>query len=197
MAKLYFRYGAVGSAKTMNLIAVAHNYQQQKKRVFLIKPALDVRFGKDQIRSRAGLEKQADLLLAADAQINRALVVDMNCILVDEVQFLIPDQIDELRDIATTLDVPVICYGLRADFRTRLFPGARRLLELADSIEEIKTTCAFCNRKGVFNLRLRDGKPSLDGPVVELGTEDMYQPSCPRFYHERLGRWGDNSAPAP
>ncbi len=196
MAKLYFRYGAVGSAKTMNLIAVAHNYQQQKKRVFLIKPALDDRFGKEQIRSRAGLEKQADLLLAADQRIDRAMVAGMNCVLVDEVQFLTPTQIDELRDIATTLDVPVICYGLRADFRTRLFPGARRLLELADSIEEVKTTCAFCNRKGIFNLRLRDGQPSLDGPVVELGTEDKYQPACPRCYHERLGRWGDPGAPA-
>ncbi len=194
MAKLYFRYGTVGSAKTMNLIAVAHNYQQQDKRVFLIKPSLDDRFGKQQIRSRAGLEKQADLLLAADQLIDRAAVTGADCILVDEVQFLQPAQIDDLRDIATNLGVPVICYGLRTDFRTRLFPGARRLLELADSIEEVKTTCAFCNRKGIFNLRIRDGKPSLDGPVVELGLEDKYQPACPRCYHDRLTKWGTPEA---
>lgn len=194
MAKLYFRYGTVGSAKTMNLIAVAHNYQQQNKKVVLVKPALDDRFGKDHIRSRAGLEKQADVLLARDQRIDRAGLAGTSCILVDEVQFLDPAQIDDLRDIATRLDIPVICYGLRTDFSTRLFPGSRRVLELADSIEEVKNTCAFCNRKGIFNLRLRDGKASLDGPVVELGADDKYQPACPRCYLERLQRWGNPEA---
>ncbi len=130
MAKLYFRHGTVGSAKTMNLLAVAHNYQAQGKRVVLIKPALDDRFGQGTIRSRAGLEKAADLLVANDSILDLATFAGAACALVDEAQFVSPSVIDQLRTISRDLDVPVICYGLRTDFRTHLFAGAKRLLEL-------------------------------------------------------------------
>jgi thymidine kinase len=186
MAKLYFRYGTVGSAKTLNLLAVAHNYRQQNKRVLLFKPALDTRFGPHDIRSRSGLAKPADLLLEPDSVIDRARLEGVHCILVDEAQFLSTAIVDQLRDISTVQNIPVICYGLRTDFRTNLFDGSRRLVELADSIEEVKTTCAFCTRKAVFNLKLADGQPSLDGPSVEPGLEEKFLPACAGCYRERL-----------
>jgi thymidine kinase len=182
MAKLYFRYGTVGSAKTLNLLAVAHAYQQQDKRVFLIKPRIDTRFGAEVIRSRAGLTRDADLLVDEDSQLDLVVLRAYQCILVDEAQFLAPKVIEQLRQVTRLLDVPVICYGLRTDFRTRLFPGAQRLMELADALEEIKTTCAFCNKKAVFNLKLLDGRPTQAGPTVELGTEEKYLPTCCHCY---------------
>lgn len=188
MAKLYFRYGTVGSAKTLNLLAVAHNYQQQDKRAFIIKPELDVRFGRDLVHSRAGVEKRADLLVSAETVLDLATLEGIDCVLVDEAQFLSPALIEQLRAVARDLTIPVICYGLRTDFRTSLFDGARRLLELADSIEEIKTTCNFCNRKAVFNLKLADGVPTVAGPTIDLGTEEKYLPACACCYHEQLER---------
>lgn len=187
MAKLYYRYGTVGSAKTLNLLAVAHNYGSQSKRAILIKPELDTRFGRLQIKSRAGLEMKADILVGPDTTIDLDQLSGTHCILVDEVQFLSPRFIDQLREIATHLGIPVICYGLRTDFRRNLFPGAQRLLELADSIEEIKTTCAYCNKKAVFNLRIINGTPTLSGPSVDLGLEDKYLPACSKCYDNKLG----------
>lgn len=186
MAKLYFRHGTVGSAKTLNLLAVAHNYQQQGKNVLIMKPALDDRFGAKFVKSRAGLEKEADLLLHPDSTIPMGELRDIDCVLVDEAQFLSPDVIEQLRDIATELGVPVICYGLRTDFKTHLFPGAARLMELSDSIEEIKTTCAFCNRKAIFNLKFKDGVPTQVGPSVDLGAEEKYLPACSPCYQQKL-----------
>ena len=185
MAKLYFRYGTVGSAKTMNLLAVAHNYQQQGKTVVLIKPKLDTRFGANAIKSRAGLEKDAHLLVTDDTVLDRNQFRDAACVLVDEAQFLSAAFIDQLRAITLELNVPVICYGLRTDFRTQLFDGARRLLEVADAIEEIKTTCYFCNRKAVFNLKLINGQPTVAGPSVDLGAEDKYLPACAACYAQK------------
>ncbi|MCK5799293.1 MAG: thymidine kinase [Deltaproteobacteria bacterium] len=190
MAKLYFRYGTVGSAKTLNLLAVAHNYAQQNKRCYIIKPALDDRFGRETVASRAGLEQPADLVLETDAPLNLGDLAGVDCVVVDEAQFLSPAQIDELRGVTTNLNVPVICYGLRTDFRVGLFPGSRRLLELADAIEEIKTTCHYCNRKAVFNLKLADGKPTLAGPTIDLGTEEKYLPTCSHCFHDKLREAG-------
>lgn len=186
MAKLYFRYGTVGSAKTLNLLAVAHNYERQGKRVLVIKPAFDERFGAAEVVSRAGLKRAADLALA-DGDVPSAVhAAEADCVLVDEAQFLDAEQIEVLRDWTRELDVPVICYGLRADFRTELFEGSRRLLELADSIEEIKTTCAWCNGKATQNLKLVDGVATREGPAKELGAEERFQPVCYRHYRERL-----------
>ncbi|GEM_PF-171075 len=187
MAKLYFRYGAMGSAKTMNLLAVAHNYEQQGKHVVMIKPALDDRFGADLIRSRAGLERKADICVQSDTVFDYAQFKNIDCIIVDECQFLSEFVIHQLRNITVDLDIPVICYGLRTNFMTRLFEGSKRLMEVADAIEEVKTTCAYCNRKAVFNIKLKHGNACASGEEIELGAEDLYQPTCCRCFEARIG----------
>jgi len=193
MAKLYFRHGTMDSAKTLNLLAVAHNYRKQQKRVLLVKPWVDDRFGRATIASRSGLEAEADVLVRSPDDLPPGVFEGLDCVLVDEAQFLAPDVVDVLR--AATLDpgVPVICYGLRTDFRTRLFPGSARLLELADTIEEVKVTCQFCDKKAVFNLRHRGGRAVTDGPQVQLGADDDYAPVCWGCY---AGRTAAAEAPA-
>jgi thymidine kinase len=186
MAKLYFRYGTMDSAKTLNLLAVAHNYRKQGKRVALLKPALDDRFGAKTIASRSGLEAEADMLLQPNSRLDPTRLQGLDCILVDEAQFLSPTVIDQLRMLTLVQDIPVICYGLRTDFQTRAFPGAQRLLELADSIEEVKVTCQFCGRKAVFNLRSIDGRAVVDGEQIALGDEE-YAPVCWRHYVDQVG----------
>lgn len=186
MAKLYFRHGTMGSAKTLNLLAVAHNYRAQGKRVLLLKPKLDDRFGARDVASRAGLRAEADLVVEADTELDPRAFAGVDCVLVDEAQFLSPRVVEQLRTLTKTHDVPVICYGLRSDFRTRLFPGSQRLLELADAIEEVKVTCQFCNRKAIYNMRFTDGKPTLAGAQVELGAEERYAPVCFKCWDERL-----------
>jgi len=186
MAKLYYRYGAVGSAKTLNLLAVAHNYRRQGKKISLIKPELDTRFGKEKIKSRAGLEKQADVLVKPDTTLDFKEFSNVSCILVDEAQFLSEYLINQLREISITLHIPVICYGLRTDFKSKLFEGSRRLMEVADSIEEIKCTCNFCNKKAVMNLKHVDGLATVEGPSVQLGCEELYFPSCFGCYTKQV-----------
>jgi thymidine kinase len=163
MAKLYFRYGTVGSAKTLNLLAVAHAYNQQNKKVLVIKPSLDDRFGLAHEKFKG-----------------------VNCVLVDEAQFLSSSVVDQLRAISIQLDLPVICYGLRTDFRTDLFEGARRLLEVADEISEVKTTCFFCDSRALFNLKFANGKPTREGPAIDLGAEEKYLPACARCYSKHF-----------
>ena len=181
MAKLYFRYGAMGSAKTLNLLAVRHNYVQQGKRVLLIKPALDNRFGENIIKSRAGLEHEADMLVMPDTILNEDDFRGLSCVLVDECQFLSPQVVDQLRELTRTLNLPVIAYGLRTDFRAHLFEGSKRLME------EVKTTCRYCNRKAVFNLRHNAKEEAIiDGPTVLLGDEEFYSPTCYPCYHEKI-----------
>ena len=187
MAKLYFRHGTVGSAKTLNLLAVAHNYERQGKRVLVLKPAIDDRYGPEAVRSRAGLDRLADRLVGDDGRLDLPDLAGISCILVDEAQFLPEEAIDALHDVAWRDGIPVICYGLRSDFRRRLFPGSRRLLELADAIEEVKTTCHRCEKKAVFNLKLGPGgDASTEGPSVKLGFEETFQPVCARCYAESV-----------
>ncbi len=188
MAKLYFRHGTVGSAKTLNLLAVAHNYRQQGKKIILIKPNLDVRFGKERIKSRAGLEMDADILITDETSLRGVDYAGVSCILVDEVQFLSAKVIEELRRIALEFDIPVLCYGLRTDFKSRLFEGSQRLLELADSIEEVKATCHYCNRKSIMNLKHVNGLATSEGPTVELGAEEKYFPTCYKCYRRELDK---------
>ena len=187
MPKMYFRYGAVSSAKTLNLLAVAHQYERQGKRVVVIKPATDTRHSVRGVVSRAGLERDADVIVGDGAELEPHVFLGAACILVDEAQFLSPAVVDQLRELTRHADVPVIAYGLRTDFKGHLFEGSRRLLEVADSIEEIKTTCAYCNRKAVFNLKLVDGKPTAEGPAVELGGDELYRGVCYSHYREQLG----------
>ena len=182
VAKLYFRYGTMDSAKTLNLLAVAHNYRKQGKNVLLVKPRVDTRFGPTTIASRSGLRADADLVVDEDSRLIAKDFVGIDCVLVDEAQFLSPDLIVDLRRITVDPGVPVICYGLRTDFRTRLFPGAARLMELADRIEEVKVTCQYCGGKATCNLRLVGGVAATDGPTVLLGGDEQYVPVCWKHY---------------
>ena len=184
VAKLYFRYGTMDSAKSMNLLAVAHNYRKQGKRVLLMKPRLDTRFGSAKISSRSGLEAEADVLIDDDSVLDPADFANLDCVLVDEAQFLPPTAIDDLRRITIDPGVPVICYGLRTDFRTHLFAGSQRLMELADAIEEVKVTCQYCHRKATCNLRFVNGTPTVRGPQIQLGAEEHYAPVCWGHYDE-------------
>ena len=187
MPKLYFRYGAMSSSKTANLLMVAHNYKQQGKKVLLIKPLIDERFG-TKIKSRCGLESETDYLLEKDdlylKKINTKILEELDAILVDESQFLSKEQVNSLRYLS--YKVPVICYGLRTDYKTNFFEGSKRLMEIADTIEEIKTTCYFCNKKAIVNLKHRNGEIIKDGSDnIELGTEDKYLCSCYECWHNR------------
>jgi len=181
MPKLYFRHGTMNSSKTANLLMVAHNYRAQGKNVILMKPSIDNRFGENVISSRAVQGMEADIIIDPKDSV---FYIDHNvqCILVDEAQFLSGNNVDGLREL--TRFVPVICYGLRTDYRSKLFSGSKRLLELADSIEEIKTICVKCNNKAIINAKFYysedDRKIILkngDG-AVELGAEERYQPMC-------------------
>jgi thymidine kinase len=185
MPKLYFRYGAMNSSKTANLLMVAHNYQSQGKKVLLIKPNIDDRFGKNIIKSRSGIEKEANYLLDKEdynlREIDGSILEKTDAILVDEVQFLTTEQINTLRELAKFC--PVICYGLRSDYKSQLFEGSKRLMEIADSIEEIKTICNFCNKKAIMNMKYaivngieKSIKNGSDNP--ELGAEDKYLGVC-------------------
>lgn len=176
----------MGSAKTLNLLAVAHSYQSQNKKVLILKPRLDTRFGEQTVRSRSGLEKPADILLDTGTKLDRKTLENISCLLVDEAQFLSTDVVEHLREITTELDIPVICYGLRSDFKTNLFEGSKRLLELADNIEEVKSTCHYCNKKAVFNIRLVNGKIAKEGPSIQLGAEETYLPICPSCFSKKL-----------
>jgi thymidine kinase len=195
MAKLYFRYGTVSSAKSMNLLAVVHNYEAQNKKAVLLKPKLDDRFGVEKVRSRAGLERLADIVV--DEHSHHSLSLDefenASCIVVDEAQFLTPEFVDLLRVITIDLNIPVICYGLRTDFKRELFAGSKRLLELADSVEEIKTVCNYCNSKAVYNLKVLNGNPTIEGPQIDLGTEEKYLPVCGFHYDRKLSHYVDDS----
>ncbi|MDX2093650.1 MAG: thymidine kinase [Kofleriaceae bacterium] len=184
MAKLYFRYGTMDSAKSLNLLAVAHNYKKQGKKVLLMKPRLDVRFGATTIMSRAGLEAEADMMVDEDTQLDPRDFAGIDCVLVDEAQFLPPAVIEDLRRITVDPGVPVICYGLRTDFRTKLFPGAQRLMELADAMEEVKVTCQYCQKKAICNLRFVNGTPTVRGPQIQLGADEQYAPVCWAHYDE-------------
>lgn len=175
MPKLYFRYGTMNSSKTMNLLMVSHNYEQQGKKVIVIKPEIDTRFGANNIKSRTGIQRDADIIVGENDNI--IIERDVACVLVDESQFLHPDQIDQLRRIS--MYVPVICYGLRTDYRSKLFPGSKRLMELADSIEEIKTTCVKCPKKSIINMKCIDGRVIKTGNGdPDLGCDEKYLPVC-------------------
>ncbi len=188
MAKLYFRHGTVGSAKTLNLLAVAHNYRNQGKKVLLMKPDLDTRFGREKIKSRAGLEMEADVLIKDLDSVRSIDYKEIDCILVDEAQFLSAQVIEEFRRITLDSDIPVLCYGLRTDFRSNLFVGSKRLMELADSIEEVKATCHYCDRKSIVNLKHVNGVATCEGPTVDLGADEKYFPACYKCYRKEINK---------
>lgn len=185
MSKLYFRYSAMNAGKTTQVLQVKFNYEERGQRVLLIKPSIDTREGTAPIlKSRIGLESECSLL-GADQKI-MDLVSDQNwdCILVDEAQFLTKEQAQELARIVDEENIPVLCYGLRSDFRGELFPGSAVLMALADSIEELKTVC-WCGRKALMNTRVQDGKAVYEGAQVQIGGNESYISLCRK--HWRTG----------
>ena len=182
MAKLYFRYGAMGSSKTANAIMVWYNYQERGQNALLIKPAVDTRDGVHTMWSRSGLTAACVLFDDIDWDAVKRHVYD--CLIIDEAQFLSTEQVDSLLPIVDEYHVPVICYGLRTDFRGDFFPGSARLLARADTIEEVKTIC-WCGKKATNNARL-DGKGGITkvGDQVVLGASDKYIGLCRKHWME-------------
>lgn len=187
MAKLYFKYGAMGSSKSAQALITQFNYEELGMTVWLIKPSVDTRDGADIIRSRIGLERTAQIITPEQdivEEYKRAGKCDV--IISDEAQFFTPAQIDQLRTLVDEEDVPVLCFGLRTDFLTHFFPGAQRLMELADSITEIKTVCA-CGRKATVNARI-DGRGHIvtEGSQILLGGNDSYVAMCHKCWKEKI-----------
>lgn len=203
MAKLYFRYGAMNSGKSTALLQAAFNYEERDQRVLLAKPEIDTK-GTDEIISRLGVGRTVDFLVPPQAQLRelytlhaRAEAEDalftpeqvkpVACLLVDEAQFLTPEQVDDLLRIAVLDDVPVLAYGIRTDFRTRAFPGSARLMDLSHSLEELKTICR-CGRKALFNTRKQGENFVFDGDQVAIdGDEVTYESLCGSCYLEAGG----------
>lgn len=181
MAKLYFRYGVMGSSKSAQALITKFNYEEQGMRVWLIKPAADTRYGTDIVRSRIGLEQKGDVITEDMNlyEIFRDREKEFNDVIIaDEAQFLTPAHIEQLRDIVDNYNVPVFCFGLRTDFRTKMFPGSARLFELADSVSELKTVCT-CGGKAMVNARI-DGEGNIitEGAQIMLGGNESYRPMC-------------------
>jgi thymidine kinase len=213
VAKLYFRYGAMNSGKSTALLQAAYNYEERGQRVLLAKPAIDTK-GADQIESRLGVTRPVDFLIAPGESARQlfrarrarvregdeALIPgegssDVACLLVDEAQFLTPDQVDDLFRIAVEDGIPVMAYGIRTDFRTEAFPGSRRLLEIAHALEELKTICR-CGRKALFNGRVIEGRFVFDGDQVAIDAATAavrdehfvtYESLCGACYLEESG----------
>ena len=187
MAKLYFKYGAMGSSKSAQALITKFNYEELGMSVWLIKPSIDTRDGAEIIKSRIGLKCSAQVITPEDdicAMYREAGKHDV--IIADEAQFLTPIQIDQLRTIVDEEDLPVLCFGLRTDFLTHFFPGAQRLMELADSITEIKTVCA-CGRKATVNARIdENGRVITEGSQVLIGVNDRYVAMCHKCWMEKI-----------
>jgi len=184
MAKLYFKYGAMGSSKTAQALITKYNYEENDLQVWLIKPSADTRDGVQKLRSRIGLEATVDVIgpdVDIYARFLGSKVRFCNVIICDECQFLTEKQIDQLRTIVDEHNIPVMCFGLRTDFQTRLFPGSRRLMEVADTIQEIKTICD-CGAKATVNARINDGYIVTEGAQVVLGGNDCYIAMCHKCY---------------
>lgn len=178
MAKLYFKYGAMGSSKTANALITKFNYEERGMKVWLIKPSIDDRDGENVVRSRIGLSQEA-FVVSKDLDIFREFEnhTDCHAVIADECQFFTSAQIDQLRAIVDKLDIPVLCFGLRTDFVTHLFEGSRRLFEIADSINEIKTICS-CGNKAIVNARICNGKILTEGAQILIGGNDSYIAMC-------------------
>ena len=200
MAKLYFKYGAMGSSKTAQALITKYNYEENDMNVWLVKPSADTRDGVAVLRSRIGLEAQVEVA-TPDVDIYERYTAShagkCHAVIVDECQFLTPEQIGQLRQIVDDFNVPVMCFGLRTDFQTHLFPGSLRLMELADCIEEIKTMCD-CGAKATVNARINDGYIVTEGAQVVLGGNDCYIAMCHRCYvrgireHKKIRLHGQN-----
>ena len=190
MAKLYFYYSAMNAGKTTNLLQSRHNYVERGMNTLVIKPRIDSRSGENRVRSRIGLEAEA---VDVDASINLLDLVQnasetqpIDCVLVDEAQFLSSDQVDQLTEIVDALTIPVLAYGLRTDFLGALFEGSRQLLALSDELREIKTIC-HCGRKATMVVRFDgEGQPMHSGDQIQIGGNETYVSMCRRHFKESL-----------
>lgn len=188
--KLYFKYGTMGSSKTAQALITKFNYEEKGMRVWLIKPQLDKRDGEDILRSRVGLSCRAYVVGQDEDlwQTFNALHEKVDVIIADEAQFFSAKQVEALRDIVSFRDVPVLCFGLRTDFRTETFEGSKRLLELADTIEEIKTICA-CGAKATVNARVdANGRVITEGEQIMLGGNECYEAMCYKCWRRRIAQ---------
>lgn len=184
MAQLYYRYGTMNSGKTIEILKVAYNYEEQGKSVVIMTSALDTRDGVGYVSSRIGMRRKA---LAIDEETDIfGLLCEMPekpyCVLVDEAQFLKRHHVYDLARVVDELEVPVMAFGLKNDFRNELFEGSRHLLLLADKIDEIKTICQYCSKKATMVLRTQDGKPVYDGEQIQIGGNETYISVCRRHY---------------
>jgi len=190
MSKLFFRYGAMNSGKSTAMLQVAHNYEERDQRVVLVKSSVDTK-GNDQIVSRLGVTRTADILLSPGQDLRAALYErdtesgqDIACVLIDEAQFLTPEQVDQALAVAVLDGIPVVAFGIRTDFRTRAFPGSQRLMEVAHSLQEMKTICR-CGSKAIFNARLGEQGIIREGDQVMIdGEQARYEALCARCYLE-------------
>ena len=184
MAKLYFKYGAMGSSKTAQALITKYNYEENDMSVWLMKPGTDTRDGENVVKSRIGLKSEAQVI-SPDMNVYEIYKAEhdgkVDAVIVDESQFFTIEQINQLRAIVDDFNVPVMCFGLRTDFQTKLFPGSLRLMEIADTIQEIKTICD-CGAKATVNARISDGYIVTEGAQVFLGGNDAYIAMCHKCY---------------
>ena len=200
MAKLYFKYGAMGSSKTAQALITKYNYEENDMRVWLMKPGTDTRDGASVVKSRIGLQAEAQVI-SPDMDVYEIYKAQydgkVDAVIVDECQFFTVAQINQLRAIVDDFNVPVMCFGLRTDFQTKLFPGSLRLMEVADTIQEIKTICD-CGAKATVNARISNGYIVTEGAQVFLGGNDAYIAMCHRCYirgireHKKIKLHGQN-----
>lgn len=188
MGKLYFRYGAMGSSKTANALMVRYNYMEKGQKAILLKPKTDDRDGINTVKSRMGLCEEATFVEDFLDEVTEKWFTgesegwrELDCVIVDEAQFLSEEQVDILAKVVDSYDLPVICYGLKTDFTSHLFPGSKRLMEIANYIEEVPTVC-WCGRRAQFNARVSDGRIVRNGEQVMVGGNESYVSLCRRHF---------------
>lgn len=187
MAQLFFRYGAMNSGKTIEILKVAHNYEEQDKAVVIMTSAIDNRDEIGYVSSRIGLRREA-IAITNDMDVY-AYIAQLKkpaCVLIDEAQFLTKTHVLQLARIVDELDIPVMAFGLKNDFRNELFEGSAHLLLQADKIEEMKTICWYCHKKATMNLRMHDGKAVYHGEQIQIGGNESYLPVCRKHYKNPL-----------
>ena len=196
MAQLFFKYGAMNSGKTIEILKVAHNYEEQNKPVVLMTSGLDTRDGVGMVSSRIGLKREATPIFPETNvyEFINQIGVKPFCILVDESQFLLKKHVIEFARVVDELHIPVMAFGLKNDFRNELFEGSKYLLLYADKIEELKTICWFCHKKAIMNLHYVNGKPVYEGDQVQIGGNEAYYPVCRHHYfHPEMKEEGENN----
>lgn len=186
MAQLYFRYSTMNAGKSTEILKIAHNYEEQNKNALLFTPAIDDRYGIGKITSRMGFQRDAIICNSNTDMFNLTKEKNPDCVLVDEGQFLTRNQVISLTRIVDELNVPVIVYGLKNDYRNQFFEGSQSLMLFADKIEEIKAVCWHCHKKATMLIKYKDGNPVNEGPQIEIGGNDKYVSVCRKCYSKRV-----------